>query len=290
MIAFVFPGQGSQYRGMGGSLFDEVPEYASVERDVDSIVGYSLRRLCLQDPDNRLKQTQFTQPCLYMVNALHYYKAIAAGTRPAFVAGHSLGEYNALHAAGVFDLLAGLRLVKKRGQLMSEARNGGMGAVVGLSAAAVARVIQDNRLAALEVANLNTPLQTVVSGAIADVNRAGPLFERAGAQTYVPLPVSAAFHTRYMADAGRAFGEFLAPMAFAAPRVPVVANATARLYPTHDASNSVKSLLTTQITHSVRWTESVRFLLDQGVTRFDEIGPGSVLTRMVQQTRQYVDA
>jgi len=290
MIAFVFPGQGSQRRGMGGALFDEVSEYAKVERDVDATVGYSLRRLCLEDPDNRLKQTQFTQPCLYMVNALHYYKAIASGTRPAFVAGHSLGEYNALHAAGVFDLLTGLRLVKRRGELMAEARNGGMGAVIGLSADAVSRVILDNRLTTLEVANLNTPLQTVVSGAVADVTRAGPLFQQAGAQNYVPLPVSAAFHSRYMAEAGNAFAAFLAPMAFAAPQIPVVANATAQLYPTQDPSNSVKSLLTTQITHALRWTESIQFLLDRGVTRFDEIGPGNVLTRMVQQIQQYVGA
>src|SRR5215468_4446054 len=102
MIAFLFPGQGSQKRGMGRGLFDEVREYAAVERDVDAILGYSLRNLCLQDPDDRLKETQFTQPCLYAVNALHYYKDVSQGTRPAFVAGHSLGEYNALLAAGVF--------------------------------------------------------------------------------------------------------------------------------------------------------------------------------------------
>src|SRR6185503_9058341 len=163
MLAFVFPGQGSQKRGMGQGLFDEVPEYAAVERDVDAIVGYSMRKLCLEDPDNRLKETQFTQPSLYVVNALHYYKAVASGTRPAYLAGHSLGEYNALLAAGVFDFLTGLRLVQKRGELMSQARNGGMGAVVGLTADAVARVLEEGGLAALEVANFNTPLQTVVS-------------------------------------------------------------------------------------------------------------------------------
>src|SRR5690348_12908296 len=128
MIAFMFPGQGSQKRGMGQGLFDEVREYAAVERDVDAILGYSMRKLCLEDPDNRLKETQFTQPSLYVANALHYYKAMAEGARPAYVAGHSLGEYNALLAAGAFDFLTGLRLVQKRGELMSQAKNGGMGA------------------------------------------------------------------------------------------------------------------------------------------------------------------
>jgi malonyl CoA-acyl carrier protein transacylase len=287
MLAFVFPGQGSQKRGMGQGLFD-VPEYAAVENEVDAIVGYSMRKLCLEDPENRLKETQYTQPSLYVVNALHYYKALSEGARPDWVAGHSLGEYDALLAAGVFDFLTGLRLVQKRGALMSQAKNGGMGAVIGLSAAAISKVLQDNGLTALDVANFNTPTQTVVSGPVDDVKRAGPLFEKAGAQLYVPLQVSAAFHSRYMADAGKAFAEFLAPMTFNAPKIPVVANATAQPYPAGDGS-AVKTLLADQITHSVRWSPSIRFLIQQGVTEFREIGPGNVLTRMVQQIRQQKD-
>lgn len=112
MIAFVFPGQGSQKRGMGQGLFDEVPEYTAVEKDVDAVLGYSLRRLCLEDAENRLKETQFTQPCLYVVKARHYYKAVSQGSHPDHLAGHSLGECNALLAAGVVDFLTGLQLVK----------------------------------------------------------------------------------------------------------------------------------------------------------------------------------
>src|SRR5215469_5241071 len=182
MIAFVFPGQGSQKRGMGQGLFDEVREYAAVEKDVDTILGYSLRKLCLEDADNRLKETQFTQPSLYVVNALHYYKAVSQGTRPGYLAGHSLGEYNALLAAGVFDFLTGLRLVKKRGELMAQAKNGGMGAVIGLGALMIAKVIRENGLANIDVANFNSPSQTVVSGRVDDIRRAGPFFEKAGAQ------------------------------------------------------------------------------------------------------------
>ena len=180
MIAYVFPGQGSQKRGMGQGLFDEVREYAAVEKDVDALLGYSMRRLCLEDPDNRLKETQYTQPSLYVVNALHYYKAVREGAKPAYLAGHSLGEYDALLAAGVFDFLTGLRLVQKRGALMAQAKNGGMGAVIGLKPEAIAAVISQNELSSLDVANFNTPVQTVVSGPVDDIKRAGPLFEKAG--------------------------------------------------------------------------------------------------------------
>jgi malonyl CoA-acyl carrier protein transacylase len=286
MNAFVFPGQGSQKKGMGAGLFDEVREYTAVEREVDAILGYSMRQLCLEDPENKLKETQFTQPSLYVVNALHYYKAVSQGTQPTYVAGHSLGEYNALLAAGVFDFLTGLRLVQKRGQLMSQAKNGGMGAVIGLSADAIAQAIRDNGLSSLDVANFNTPTQTVVSGPVEDVKRAGPFFEKAGAQMYIPLQVSAAFHSRYMADAGKAFADFLAPMSFSAPKIPVIANATAQPYPAANGSDAVKSLLANQITQSVQWVQSVRYLLGQGVTQFTEMGPGNVLTRMVQQIQQ----
>jgi malonyl CoA-acyl carrier protein transacylase len=286
MIAFVFPGQGSQKRGMGQGLFDEVREYTDAEQEVDSILGYSMRKLCLEDAENRLKETRFTQPSLYVVNALHYYKAAGDGTRPQYLAGHSLGEYNALLAAGVFDFLTGLRLVQKRGELMSQAKNGGMGAVIGLSADAIARTIQENGLTSIDVANFNTPSQTVVSGPVEDIKRAGPFFEKAGAQMFIPLQVSAAFHSRYMADAAKAFAEFLAPLSFSAPRTPVIANVTAQPYPTENSSESVKSLLVNQITHSVQWTRSIRFLIGQGVTQFSEMGPGNVLTRMVQQIQQ----
>lgn len=290
MITFVFPGQGSQKKGMGAGLFDEVREYAAVERDVDAILGYSLRRLCLDDPDNLLTQTQYTQPSLYVVNALHYYKAVNDGVRPSFVAGHSLGEYNALLAAGVFDFLTGLRLVQKRGELMSQAKNGGMGAVIGLNTGQIAKVVQDNDLESIDVANFNTPSQTVVSGPVDDIRRAGPIFEQAGAQMYVPLQVSAAFHSRYMADAAKKFAEFVSPMSFNSPRIPVIANVTAQPYPNGNgsgtATESVKALLVKQITHSVQWSQSVRYLLGQGVTQFSEMGPGNVLARMVHQIQR----
>jgi malonyl CoA-acyl carrier protein transacylase len=290
MIAFMFPGQGSQKRGMGQGLFDEVREYAALEKHVDTTLGYSLRKLCQEDTDNRLKETQFTQPCLYVVNALYYYKALSQGVQPVYVAGHSLGEYNALLAAGVFDFMTGLRLVKKRGELMSQARNGAMGAVIGLGASVIAKVIRENGLASLDVANFNSPSQIVVSGPAEDIKRAGLLFERAGARMYMPLQVSAAFHSRYMAGAAKAFSDFLSPMTFAAPQIPVIANVTAGPYPTDNASDAAKSMLVKQMAHSVQWTQSVRYLINKGVTDFREMGPGNVLTKSVQQIQQEKDS
>ncbi|TXH64664.1 MAG: ACP S-malonyltransferase [Lysobacteraceae bacterium] len=286
MIAFVFPGQGSQKRGMGQGLFDEVREYASVEKEVDAILGYSMRRLCLEDVDNKLKETQYTQPSLYVANALHYYKALSDGARPSYLAGHSLGEYNALLAAGVFDFLTGLRLVQKRGELMSRVRNGGMAAVIGLGSVTIADTLRNAGLAGIDIANFNSPSQIVISGPVDEIKRAVPLLETAGARMVMPLPVSAAFHSRYMADAAAEFAEFLAPMAFSAPMIPVIANVTAEAYPIDETAELIKSTLVRQITHSVQWTQSVRYLLKRGVTQFSEMGPGNVLTRLIQQIQQ----
>jgi malonyl CoA-acyl carrier protein transacylase len=271
---------------MGESLFDRVSEFTSVEAHVDALLGYSLRRLCLTDADNRLKETQYTQPALFVVNALHYYDALHRGPPPDYLAGHSLGEYNALLAAGVFDLLTGLRLVRKRGELMSRARNGAMTAVIGLPSATITRVCLENGLADVDIANYNSPSQTVLSGPKETIERAGILFERAGASLCAPLAVSAAFHSRYMTEAGEQFGAFLAPFIFAAPRIPVVANVTGEPYPLADPSPAVKALLVRQIAQPVRWTQSVRYLLGRGVSRFQELGPGNVLTRLIEQTRK----
>jgi malonyl CoA-acyl carrier protein transacylase len=281
MLAFVFPGQGSQKRGMGQGLFDQ-QEYLSVEQQVDALLGYSMRQLCLEDANDQLKETQFTQPSLYVANALHYYKSLSEGQRPAFVAGHSLGEYNALLAAGAFDFITGLKLVQKRGQLMSQAKNGGMAAVIGLDAAAIPKLLEDNALSSIDVANYNSPAQTVISGPVDDIKRVQPIFQAAGAKLYVPLQVSAAFHSRYVNDAAKAFDEFLAGFTFSPLSIPVVANITGQPYPTDNPTQSIRSALVKQITSSVYWTQSVRYLMSAGATEFKEIGPGNVLTKLMK--------
>jgi malonyl CoA-acyl carrier protein transacylase len=283
----MFPGQGAQQSGMGRDLFDAVPEFRELERDVDAILGYSVRALCLEDSGDRLKQTQYTQPALYVVNALHYYHAVAQGARPSVVIGHSLGEYNALLAAGAFDFLTGLQLVKRRGRLMAKAKDGAMAAVIGLDAQQIHTVLNEQGLSELDVANYNAPDQTVISGPVAAIERAAPAFKAAGCRTYIPLAVSAAFHSRYMRDAAESFADFLAPMSFAAPKVPVISNATASPYPTGDGAGvQLKALLVQQISSSVRWVQSVSHLLSQGEHELKEIGPGNVLSGLLQRFRR----
>ncbi len=286
MLVYVFPGQGSQRRGMGQDLFDQLPAFGHKESDLDEVLGYSIRELCVTDPDNRLGDTRYTQPSMYVVNALHYFQAMASGGKPAAVAGHSLGEYNALLAAGAFDFLTGLRLVKRRAELMSQARNGGMAAVVGLDANRIAAILLENKFSDIDIANFNAPLQTVVSGPVETLKLAGPKFEAAGANLFSILPVSAAFHSRYMVGAAQDFDEFLADFEFERLQLPVIANTTGLPYAMDNPTDTVRALLVRQIAQPVRWVQSVRYLCDQGDCEFKELGHGMAMTRLVDQIRK----
>jgi len=274
---FVFPGQGSQKVGMGEGLF---PGFAGEVAAADDVLGYSIQQLCLLDPEQKLGQTEFTQPALYVVNTLSYLKRLRdTGETPDFVAGHSLGEYNALFSAGVFDFATGLRLVQKRGELMARVTDGGMAAVLGLGVERVREILRDSGSGGLDIANLNTPAQVVISGPAEDVRKAQEIFQGAGAKMFVPLKVSGAFHSRYMETARMEFDAFLAGFQFSAPTIPVVANVTAAPYGTGQA----RELLSRQITSPVRWAESIQFLLRQPKPQFEEIGPGKVLTGLIRQ-------
>lgn len=291
MSVYVFPGQGSQEQGMGQGLFDEVPEFTIWEPEIEIALGYSIRQLCLDDPGQQLKQTQYTQPALYVVNALHYLRKVAEGGRkPDYVAGHSLGEYNALLAAGAFDFMTGLRLVQKRGELMAQAREGGMAAVIGLAPEQIGEALRANGLPGIDMANYNAPSQTVISGPVGEISQAEAVLNEAGARLVIPLPVSAAFHSRLMVEAGQAFATFLASFEFKALQIPVIANVTARPYPAGGPgghpTETIKGLLAEQITRPVQWTDSIRYLLGQGETEFEEIGPGAVLTGLIRRIRQ----
>lgn len=272
-LAFMFPGQGSQEPGMGEDLFDSYPELVE---QADAILGYSIKTLCLEDPEELLGQTQYTQPALYTVNALSFLDQQQFDKVPACFLGHSLGEYNALLAAGVFDFETGLRLVRERGALMAEAEGGGMTAIIGMDAEQVAAVLEKEGLDTIDVANINTPQQTVISGLAEEVADVQEIFQAAGARLCIPLKVSGAFHSRYMQDAKTRFAELLANTHFNAPTTPVISNVTARPYEAGD----VARLLAEQLISPVRWSEAIRYAVAQGVTEFKEVGPGHVLQRM----------
>ncbi|MGL6095671.1 MAG: ACP S-malonyltransferase [Fimbriiglobus sp.] len=275
---FVFPGQGSQAVGMGRDLFDRFPDIAA---EADAVLGYSVRRLCLDDPDKKLWRTEFTQPALFTVNALHYRAAVAdAGREPDFVAGHSLGEFNALLAAEAFDFRTGLGLVRRRAELMARATGGGMAAVLGVSADVVRDTLTRAGANSVDVANLNAPKQTVVSGPSADIERVFPALEAAGGRV-IRLNVSGAFHSRQMAPAKTEFAAALREIPFAPLMLPTLANVTARPYP----DDRIAATLADQLDHPVRWVETVEYLLREPDPTFVEVGPGTVLTRLIEQIR-----
>ncbi|MCP4134816.1 MAG: ACP S-malonyltransferase [bacterium] len=277
MTTYVFPGQGSQKKGMGADLFDEFKELTA---QADAILGYSIKDLCLEDPDNKLGQTQFTQPALFTVNALTYLKKIQeTGQKPVYVAGHSLGEYNALFAGGAFDFETGLKMVKKRGELMSRASGGGMAAVIGLSDEQVDAILKDNGLTTISVANYNSPGQIVVAGPKEDIDNAADTFDKGGATMYIPLKVSGAFHSPYMNEAKEEFAEFLKGIEFSDLTIPVIANVTARPY----KQDEIRETLGSQITSSVKWTEIIRYFMGLGETEIEEVGPGNVLAKLVKK-------
>lgn len=282
MKAYLFPGQGSQAKGMGKPLFERHPDRVAT---ADRVLGYSIAELCLDDPRQELNRTRFTQPAIFVVNALALQDRLQQGERPDVVAGHSLGEFDALLAAGCFDFETGLRLVQKRAELMGQAAEGAMAAVLGMAPADIVRVLQDNGFDQIDVANFNTPSQTVISGSKAQIAGAQVPFQQAGAQ-YIPLNTSGAFHSRLMAPAQREFAAFLSTFRFEAPKIPVIANLTAKPYGAAD----VAANLAGQITGSVRWVETVHHIqaeaLAAGATaEFVEVGHGDVLTKMLQKIR-----
>lgn len=280
MMTFVFPGQGAQQKGMGAFLFDKFKELTA---KADEILGYSIKELCMEDPEQRLANTRYTQPAIYTVSAFSYLKKLQeGGGKPDYVAGHSLGEYTALFASGAFDFETGLKLVQKRGEIMSRASGGGMAAVIGLSREQVEEVLRKNGLGDLDIANLNTKAQIVIAGKIEDVEKAKPVFEAVeGVRMFTPLKVSGAFHSRYMGEARKEFEKYLEGFTFSQMTIPVISNTYARPY----KQAEIKRYLSEQIDHSVKWSESISYLMAMGEMEFKEVGPGSVLSGMIKKIK-----
>lgn len=264
---------------MGRDLF---PRYPKLTAAAGEILGYRVEELCLENPGGRLHQTRWTQPALYVVSALSYRSRLDdGGPPPDYLAGHSLGEYNALLAAGVFSFETGLRMVKRRGELMGSASGGRMAAVLGCAEDEVAAVLERNRIFALDVASYNAPSQVVLSGPANALARAEAAFTATGAK-FELLNVSAAFHSRYMEPFVETFGEALREAELSPPRIPVISNVTARPH----APDGVAELLRRQLCEPVRWTQGVDYLLRLGVEEFEEVGPGRVLTKLIHLQRE----
>lgn len=280
MAVYLFPGQGSQRVGMGEDVFSLFPELVQA---ADDVLGYSIVELCLHDPQKKLNQTQITQPVLYVVNCLSYLKFLQDGkAKPDYLAGHSLGEYSALFAAGVFDFVDGLQLVRKRGELMSQVQGGGMAAVLGLSSETVNAVLANSQWHDLSIANFNSYTQQVISGPLALIEKAKNAFIDVGASFYVPLAVQGAFHSPFMYQSRLQFAEFLQGFQFAPPQIPVISNTKAIPY----EAETIRDELALQIDHPVQWLQTIQYLLLRNQTDFEEIGPGNVLFNLMTKIRK----
>jgi [acyl-carrier-protein] S-malonyltransferase len=283
-LAFLFPGQASQYPGMGRELAGNHPAARSVFDEADRALGFSVSDLCFNGTEEALKLTANTQPAILTVSVAAYRVLAENGVEPAFVAGHSLGEFSALVAAGSLEFSDAVRLVRRRGEYMQSAVPEGVGAMAAILGLAPAQVAGICRQAAdgqvVAPANLNSPEQTVISGHAEAVKRAVELASAGGAKRAVILPVSAPFHSSLMQPAAQRLEADLRATPFQPLRVPLVNNADAELTTSGDEA---RESLIRQVTLPVRWEESVRELIEQGVNTFVEVGPGRVLTGLLRQ-------
>jgi [acyl-carrier-protein] S-malonyltransferase len=290
-VAFVFPGQASQYPGMGKELAERYAAARGVFDDADKALGFSISELCFEGNEEDLKLTANTQPAILTCSVAVSRVLAEKGLEPDFVAGHSLGEYSALVCVGSLKFADAVRLVHKRGAYMQDAVPQGVGAmaaIMGLSHAVVADVCK--RAANGEIcapANLNSPDQTVISGHAGAVKRAVELASQAGAKRAVILPVSAPFHSALMAPMQEKFEQDLRGAEFSDLRVPLVSNVDADTITT---GGEAREALIRQISMPVRWEESVRLLIEEGVNTFVEVGPGRVLTGLLRQIERSVAA
>jgi [acyl-carrier-protein] S-malonyltransferase len=288
-IAFMFPGQGAQYAGMGRSIAEKFPAASAVFKEADKALEFPLSTLCFEGPAEELQLTENTQPAVLTTSVALYRVLADVGIAPDFVAGHSLGEYSALVAAGAIPFLDAVQTVRRRGRYMQEAvpvGQGAMAAILGMDADQVTWIcdqVSDGEVVA--PANFNSPKQTVIAGHRTAVERAIPAAKAAGAKRAILLPVSAPFHSSLMLPAEERLAGDLDAIQFSDLRIPIVTNVDARPVRTGDEA---RDALKRQPSRPVRWSDTVRCLLDAGVDTFIEVGPGKVLTGLVRSIEKSV--
>jgi [acyl-carrier-protein] S-malonyltransferase len=291
LIAFLFPGQGSQRVGMGKALADAFPVCRATFEEADAALGQPLSRLCFEGPEDRLMLTENTQPAILTVSVATARLLAERGVTPSFVAGHSLGEYSANVAAGTMDFADAVRTVQQRGRYMQEAvpvGTGAMSAVLGLEAEAVAQAcLEAAQGGVVSPANLNGGGQIVIAGDRDAVARAGERLKALGAKRVIPLPVSAPFHCALMKPAEIRLAPELRALTVREPRMPIVANVDADVK--RDAGSAVEALVQ-QVSAPVQWEAVVRRLASEGITTYVEVGPGTVLTGLVRKIHREAQA
>jgi [acyl-carrier-protein] S-malonyltransferase len=284
--AYVFPGQGAQWVGMGHDLYSNSPWAREVFEEADSTLGFPLSQLCFEGPEETLRQTVNAQPAILAVSIAYLRaKPELQDRAPTFVAGHSLGEYTALVAARVLNFADALYLARERGRLMQEAGEksaGGMVAIIGLEEASVSDICQSS---GTQIANINCPGQIVISGPTQALAQAIELAKAKGAQRTIPLQVSGAFHSPLMQLAAEGMSQAVSRATFHDPAVPIVANTTAQPI---TSAEVVRVELLDQLCHCVRWQRSIEYMIEEGVSTFVEIGPGQVLTGLIRRINKEV--
>ena len=275
-IAFLFPGQGSQAVGMGKDIYENYEAAKNVYDTADKTLGKSITKLCFEGPEEDLKQTVNTQPCI-VTTSIALMEALRAELNivPDYAAGHSLGEYCAMFTAGVMSLETTLKLIQKRADLMGATHGGSMAAVLNASEEVLKAGLEEgNKVGYVDIANYNSPAQVVITGDEKAVKAAGDYILANGARRVVPLAVSGAFHSRFMEKAGEEFAEFVRDAELNNSSIPVITNVDAEL--TTD-SDDFRNKMPRQIYSSVHWTQTIQKMVSEGVDTFIEIGPGKVL-------------
>lgn len=282
-LCFVFPGQGSQYVGMGKEIFENFPEAREVFEEASNALGYDVAKIAFSGPTEELNKTFRTQPCILTVSTAIQRVLIMKGINPSVVAGHSLGEYSALVAAGVLSFRDAVQLTEKRGQFMQEAvpeGKGLMAAILGLLRSKVDEICFSLQSGYASPANYNCPGQIVIAGEKEAVEEAIELAKEAGARRAIPLAVSVPSHCTLMSDASKRLGQLLEEMEFRNPMIPLVNNADAMFL---NNVESIKGSLVRQLSSPLLWEDSIRVIADSGVETFVETGPGRVLSGLIKR-------